>query len=146
MSKLRPTRSAQRVMSAEFVFSFNDTMEDINGVEKSFGSTHADQGTFDVIPMPVGAVIVGGEVIVETAGVGPTAYTMDVGTAASGAALANDVNLKSAARTALTVAALACNAGEKVRIAIASTEANATAGKVRVRVNYTIDGKADDVL
>lgn len=145
MAKLIATRTAQWPLVAEFVFNFNDTMVDVNGVTKSFGSTYTDAGTFEVIPMPIGAVVTGGEVIVETAGAGPTAYTMNVGVSGAATALASAVDLKSAARTALTVDSLVANAGKNIRIAITSTVANATAGKVRVRVAYTIDGRSNEV-
>lgn len=147
MPLLKATRTAQRPNIAEFVFNFNDTMVDVNGVTKTFGSVYTDAGTFEVIPLPLGAVITGGEVIVETAGAGPTAYTMNVGTSASATAFASSVDLKTAARTALTLTSpLACNDGKNIRIAIASTVANATAGKVRVRVEYTIDNRAEQVV
>ena len=146
MAKLIASRTAQWPLVAEFTFNYNDTMTDVNGVTKSFGSTFGDAGTFEVIPMPPGAVVTGGEVIVETAGAGPTAYTINVGTSASATAFASAVDLKSAGRTALTLTSpLACNDGKNIRIAIASTVANATAGKVRVRVSYTIDGRASEV-
>lgn len=146
MAKLNASRTAQYPMVAEFVFNYNDTMTDINGVTKTFGSVYTDAGTFEVIPMPPGAVITGGEVIVETAGVGPTAYTLNVGTSASATAYASAVDLKTAARTALTLTSpLGSNDGKNIRIAIASTVANATAGKVRVRVMYTMDNRANEV-
>lgn len=147
MALIRKARSAQWPLYAEFVANFDDTMVDINGVTKTFGSVFGDAGTFDVIPLPVGAVIVGGEVIVEKQGVGPTAYTVNVGTSASATAYASAVDLKGAAgtRTALTLTApLSSNDGKDVRIAIASTVANATAGKFRVRVFYTIDSRANE--
>lgn len=147
MAKLTATRGAQYPQVAEFVFNYNDTMSDVNSVTKSFGSTYTDAGNFEVIPMPVGAVVTGGEVIVETAGAGPTAYTMNVGTSASASVFASAVDLKTAARTALTISSpLACNDGKNIRIAITSTVANASAGKVRVRVAYTIDNRAQEVV
>lgn len=146
MAKLIASRTAQWPLVAEFVFNFNDTMSDVSGVTKSFGSTYTDAGTFEVIPLPVGAVVTGGEVIVETAGAGPTAYTLNVGTSASATAFASAVDLKTAARTAFSLTTpLACNDGKNIRIAVASTVANATAGKVRVRVSYTIDNRASEV-
>lgn len=139
------TRGAQNIQSAEFTFAFNDTMRDVNGVVKTFGSVFGDQGTFEVIPMPVGSVIVGGELIVETAGVGPTAYTVSVGTSASPTNILAATSVLATGRTPLTGLGLLANDGSNIRITIASTVANATAGKVRVRVSYTIDGKADSV-
>jgi hypothetical protein len=147
MALLKATRTAQYPQVAEFVFNFNDTMVDVNGVTKTFGSVFGDAGTFEVLPLPVGAVVVGGEVIVETAGAGPTAYTMNVGINGSATAFASAVDLKTAARTALTISApLTSNSGQNVRVAITSTVANATAGKARVRVMYTIDNRAQEVV
>ncbi len=147
MAKLTKARSAQYPLVAEFVFNFNDTMLDINSVEKSFGSVFGDAGTFEVIPLPPGAVIVGGELIVETQGVGPTVYTVSIGNSSSATAYlaATDLKAASGTRTALTGLGLGSNDGKNVRIAIASTVANASAGKARVRVMYTIDGRANEV-
>ena len=145
MPLIQATRGAQPVMSAEAVFSFNDTMRDINGVLKTFGSNFNDAGVFDAINLPLGAVVVGGELIVETAGVGPTAYTAAIGHSGNATAFLAATDLKTAARTALTGLGLAANDGKNLRITIASTVANATAGKFRVRVNYTIDGRITEV-
>ena len=83
MKKLA-SRTAQFPLSADFTFSFNEwAVDSVTGMKTTFGSTAANSvdptepalnaGTgivFDVIPLPVGAVIIGGEVIVETAFVG----------------------------------------------------------------------------
>lgn len=147
MALLKATRSAQWPLVAEFVCNYGDTMVDVNGVTKSFGSTYTDAGTFEVIPMPIGAVITGGELIVETQGVGPTVYTMSIGNSSSATAYLAATTLLSSAgtRTAITGLGLGSNDGKNIRITIASTVANATAGKFRVRVMYTIDGKANEV-
>ena len=147
MPLIQATRGAQPVMSAEAVFSFNDTMRDVNGVVKTFGSVFTDAGVFEVINLPNGAVVVGGELIVETAGVGPTAYTVAVGHSGSAAAFLAATDLKTAAgtRTALTGLGLQANDGKNVRVTIASTAANASAGKFRLRVNYTTDGRITEV-
>ena len=101
---------------------------------------------FDAIKMPRGAVICGGEMIVESAYVGPTAATLKAGIAGNDAALLAATDVKTAARTALLLTSpLLCNSGGDVRITLAYTVANATAGKARVRVFYTIDDKADAV-
>ena len=85
MSKLLATRNAQFPLYAEFVFNFNDwAIDSVDGVKKTFGSTVllADPagsvtgltaGTgmvLDCINMPLGAVITGGELLIETAFVG----------------------------------------------------------------------------
>ena len=86
------------------------------------------------------------EMIVESAYVGPTAATLMAGIAGNDAALLAATDVKTAARTALLLTSpLLCNSGGDVRITLAYTVANATAGKARVRVFYTIDDKADAV-
>lgn len=145
MALKKATRGAQKLMSTEFVFSFDDTMADVTGLVKTFGSVFTDAGTFEVINLPSGAVVVGGDLIVEAAGVGPTAYTASVGHSGSATALLAATDLKSAARTALTGLGLAFNDGKNVRITIASTVANASAGKFRLRLEYVIDGRVEEV-
>lgn len=142
MAKLNATRGAQWPLMAEFTFNYNDTMKDINGVEKSFGSTYTDAIVCSAINLPEGAVIVGGEVVVETAGVGPTAYTVSLGDSSSATRYANAVDLKSAARTALTLTGF--RTSENLRLTIASTVANATAGKATVRVLFVLPGKQNE--
>ena len=162
--KLNASRTAQGPLMAEFVFNFNDwVIDSASQVKKTFGSTTANSVdplepgltagtavTFDCVPMPVGAVIVGGEVIVETAfaGIGAGA-TLNLGIAGSTSALVSALDLDAAtagARTALTLTApLLCNAGQNVRLTTAGLTATATAGKARVRVQYTIDGRASEV-
>lgn len=148
MALLKATRGAQNPLVAEFVFNYNDTMKDTAGVEKTFGSVYTDAGTFEVIPLPVGAVITGGEIIVETQGAGPTAYTASVGNSSSATAYLAATTLLSSSgtRTALTGLGLGSNDGKNVRITIASTVANATAGKVRVRVEYTVDNRQTEAI
>ena len=150
MALIQATRGAQPVMSAEFAFSFNDTMKDVAGVTKTFGAAFADAGVFDAINLPLGAVVVGGELIVETAFVGIGAgATIIVGIAGDTAALLASTDLDAAAagsRTALLLTKpLVSNGGQNIRITTAGLTATATAGKVRLRVQYTIDGRQDEV-
>lgn len=167
MAKLNASRTAQYPLTAEFVFNYNDWVTDsVDLVKKTFGSSVAladPAGTvagltaptglvFDAINIPRGAVIVGGEVIVETAyaGVGAAA-TLSVGTATSATALVNAMDLDAAtagSRTALALTTpLVCNDGSNIRITTAGlTAAGATAGKVRVRVQYTLDGRGHEAI
>lgn len=163
MKKLA-SRSAQYPLAAEFAISFNEFVVDaVDLVKKTFGSTVANStdpleagltaGTgvvFDCIPLPVGAVITGGEVIVETAFVGIGAgATLSLGIAGNTTALISALDLDAAAagsRTALTLTApLLANNGQNLRLTTAGLTATATAGKVRVRVQYTIDGRTSEV-
>ena len=104
--------------------------------------------TFDCIPLPPGAVICGGELIVETAYAGSTAATITLGIAGSLTSVLGSTSLMAAAntRTALLLtSALVSNAGANLRATIAYTVANATAGRARVRLMYTVDGRTSEV-
>lgn len=149
MALLYAARAAQYVVSSEFIFNFNDTMKDINGVTKTFGSNFNDAGTFDIINLPPGAQIVGGDIVVETQGAGPTAYTINLGTSGGAAIYASAFDLKGAAnaRTALLLTtALGSNTGLNIRMAVSSTVANATAGRYRITVLWKSDGKANEAV
>ena len=162
--KKQASRSAQYPLVAEFAFDWNDWVVDsVDGTKKTLGSTPAlskdptetalngpvaNTITFDCIPLPVGAVLIGGELIIETAYTGSTAATITLGIAGSLTTILGSTSLMAAAntRTALLLtSALQSNAaGNNVRATIAYTVANATAGKARVRLMYTIDGRASE--
>lgn len=166
MSKLLAARSVQRNLVAEFTFNYNDWATDsVTLVKTTFGSTvaladpssavaglTAGTGiTFDCIPMPIGSVITGGSIIVETAYVGIGAgATLNVGIVGNTAALLSAFDLDAAtagSRTALLLTTpLLCNGGQNIRLTTSGLTATATAGKVRIRVDYTIDGKADETV
>lgn len=164
MKKLA-SRTAQYPLFQEFAFDFNDwVIDSADGAKKTLGSTVAlskdpnESGlngpvantiTFDCIPLPAGAVVVGGELIVETAYVGPTAATITLGIAGALTTLLGSTSLAAAAgtRTALLLTSVMQHnaAGANVRATIAYTVANATAGRVRVRLQYTVDNRSNEV-
>lgn len=163
MAKLQAARGAQYPLVEEFTFGFqNWVVDSTNGVKETFGATVAastdpaepmltgpvaNTVVFDAMNIPRGAVVFGGEVIVEQAYVGPTAATLSVGIAGTPNALANAVDLKTAGRTALTLTSpLVLNDGQNIRLTMAYTVANATAGKVRVRVLFTLDGRIHEAI
>lgn len=150
MALKKASRAAQYPLVQEFNFSFNDTAPDaVTGAVKGFGTTIAEDLVFDAINMPQGAVVCGGELIVETAGVGPTAYTAKLGVAGDDACFLAASDLKAAANTRyalLLTKQLAANDAKNLRLTMASTVAVATAGKFRLRVMYTIDGKSNEVI
>jgi len=163
MKKLA-SRSAQYPLVQEFTFDFNDWVVDsVDGTKKTLGSTPAlskdpaESGltgpvantiVFDCIPLPVGAVLAGGELIVETTYAGSTAATILLGIAGSTSSILGSTSLMAAANTRtallLTSALQHVAAGVNVRATIAYTVANATAGKIRVRLMYTIDARAQE--
>lgn len=163
MARKQASRTGQRVLETDFNFNFNDwVIDSADGAKKTFGSSvglSADPAeigltglvantiTFDGINMPPGAVIAGGSLIVETAGVGPTAYTVSLGVAGNLASILAATSLLVAGRTALPLTApLVSNNGQNIRATVAYTVANATAGRFRLRVHYTLDGRAEEFI
>ena len=133
MAKLNPSRAAQTVLSAEFTFEFADTMKDVNGATKDFktvGST-----VVDAIYLPPRATIISGEVVTETAVTGSTAYNVSVGDSGSATRYLGVTNRVTAGRTPLVPTGYVGD-GENLRLTVAPTVADATAGKVTVRVQY----------
>ena len=146
MALLKATRTAQWPLVAEFTFNFDDTVVDINGVTKTLGSVYTDAAVATAINLPEGAVVIGGEAVVETQGVGPTAYTVSLGDSGSATRYLSAFDLKGAvgARTALTLTGY--RSTENLRITIASTVANASAGKATIRVLFVIPNKANEMI
>ncbi len=126
MAKLIASRGAQYPLIAEFTFNYDDTMVDTSGALKDFktvGST-----VVDAINLPPNAIVVGGEVVTETAVAGATAYNVSVGDAGS---------------HAVGDAGYVSNGGN-IRITVAPTVAAATAGKVTVRVQYVVRNRVNE--
>lgn len=142
MAKLNASRGAQFPLIAEFTFNFDDTMVDVNGVTKDFktvGST-----VVEAIKLPVGAVVTGGDVVTETAITGSTAYNVSVGDSGSATRYLGATDKVSAGRTALVPTGYV-GAGENIRVTVAPTVADATAGKVTVRVQYVVRNRVNEV-
>jgi len=145
MALLKASRTAQWPLLQEFTFNFDDTAVDsVAGTTKTFGSTFGQSLVFEAMPLPPNAVVIGGEVVVETAYAGSTAATLSVGDSGSATRYANAVDLKTAARTALTLTGFR-GAGENLRLAVNTTVANAAAGKATVRVLYVIQNRTNEV-
>lgn len=163
--KLLASRTAQYPLVAQFIATFNNwVLDSVSLAAVTLGSTPAlstdpaqaglsgpvaNTVTFDCIPLPVGAVVTGGELIVDAAYVGPTAVTISLGIAGATTDLLNAVSLLATGRTALALAGLvtedSASSGANLRMTLAYTGANATAGKFRLRVMYTVDGRTNEV-
>lgn len=141
MAKLKTTRGSQYSLVAEFTFSFDDTMVDVAGATKDFktvGST-----VIDAINLPAGAVVIGGEVVTETAVTGSTAYNVSVGDSGSTTRYLGVTDKVTAGRTALVPTGYV-GTGEQIRVTVSPTVAAATAGKVTVRVAYIIRNRINE--
>lgn len=144
MSAIKATRTAQYPLYAEFTFNFDDTMTDKDGATKDF-KTVGTSIIADVINLPPYAVVVGGDVVTETAVAGSTAYNISVGDSGSATRYLNATNHVATNRTALVPTGYV-GAGENLRLTVAPTVAAATAGKVTVRVMYTIRNRANETV
>jgi hypothetical protein len=144
MALIKKTRGGQYPLVAEFTFNYNDTMVDVNGVTQDFGGTAVKSNVdFGVIPLPTGAVVIGGDITVETAYATSTAATVSIGDSASATRYGSAVDIKTAARTALTLTGFR-GAGEDIRLRLNVTVAAATAGKVSVRVEYIVQNRQNE--
>lgn len=134
---------SQDVRSADFVFSFDDTFVNPSGVTVDFKAVQANVA--DCIEMPPNSVVVGGEVVTETTVTGSTAYNMIVGDSGSTNRYLTTTDRLTAGRTALVPTGYINVSGLPVRITVTPTVAAATAGKVRVRVQYVVNDRANEV-
>ena len=138
MAALLATRGGQHLLAAEFTFNFDDTMTPVSGTSFLTVATNV----FDIITLPLNAVVVGGDVVTETAVTGPTAYNVEIGDSVTDDRYLGTTDRAAAGRTALVPTGYV-GAGESIRITIIPTVAAATAGKLTVRVLYTIRDKQD---
>lgn len=143
MALLKQSHQAQTPLVQEYIFNFGDTVVDTAGVAKNFYDFGGNP-VFDMFRLPYGSVVLGGDIIVETAYAGTTVATLSVGDSGSATKYASAVNLMAGARTALTIPA-ATTGGLDVIGTLALTVADATAGKVRVRIEYTLEGRGTEV-
>lgn len=138
MALLKKTTGAQYPLRASFEFDIaaGDTMLATDGTVKTFkGPT----GAFDIVPLPFGAQVIGGELIVKTASNegGAGTHTLSVGDSASATRYLGATSLKAAARTALVPTGYV-SLGEALRITIAATVGDATVGKAQVMVEFVV--------
>lgn len=143
MAKLNATRSAQYPLVAEFTLNFSDTMLNTAGVEHDFGKTSvAETNSFDIINLPYGAVVVGGDVVTETT-FDTAGWDITVGDATTGNRYLASTDIKSAGRVALVPTGYVSD-GAPIRISVQCDDV-CTAGKATVRVMYTVRSRANEV-
>lgn len=142
MTTLKSARTAQYPQVAEFKFTMADNMLNVNGVLTPF---NAASGIFEPIPLPIGAVVIGGDVTVETASDDTGTATIAIGDSINNARYLAATSIKAAARTALALTGYRGN-GENLRMTLANAGANAANGVVSVRLEYIISGRAQETV
>jgi len=148
MALIKPTRGAQYVVCSEYAFNFNDTVVDINGVTKQFGAgAIAEAPVADIINLPPFTEVLLVQTAVVTQGVGPSAYTIDLGVAGTTTAFAVASSLLGASGTKVAGALTnprAASGGLNVRLTMVDSVAVATAGSFRVSLLWKSDGKMNE--
>ena len=119
----------QTVLSAEVTINLGDVTTDV--AENAF-------------LLPTGATVVGGDIVVVTAFDSGTSDVISVGDTSVTTRYASSVSIASAARTALTLTGFRTTAPTYVRIVLTHTGTAATTGKVRVRVEYVVEGRVTE--
>lgn len=105
----------------------------------------ADTGVGVVaVKLPVGAVVIGGGVVVDTAFNTATSAVLDVGDATTANRYKDDVDLKTAGYTALVPTGYVSD-GSDIVVTPALVGTAATAGAGRLVVEYYIQGRAQEV-
>lgn len=95
------------------------------------------------IEVPAGAVLIGGDVTVTTAWNSATTATLKLGDAADDDRYTGTaIDLKTAGRTALTLTGHKYTVGDMLKALVAQTGAAATAGSMRITVQYLVEGRA----
>jgi hypothetical protein len=141
MAKLIASRTAQWPLVAEFTFNFDDTMVTTTGTTVDFGKVSL-AGVVDIIPLPPGATVISGEVIVTTA-FDTAGFDITVGDSGSAARYLGSTDVKGLGRTALVPTGYK-GTGENIRLTFASDDV-CTTGKATIRVMYTVENRANEV-
>lgn len=142
MAKLLKARTAQYPLTASFTFNYSDTMVNAAGSEVSFNVTGSP--VFKAIPLPPGAIVVGGEMVVETAYNTTGAATVAIGDATTANRYLAATSVKAAGRTALVPTGFR-STGEDLQLTLALADTAGTQGKVTINVTYIQDGRANEV-
>ena len=141
MALIRPTRTAQWPLMAEFTWNWDDTMTNQAGTLDEFKTAAAH--VFEPIPLPINAVVVGGDLTVETTFATVSTYAIIVGDSGSTNRYLGTSDYKAAGRTALVPTGYV-GTGENIRMTITPTGSTATAGKATLRVLYTIRSRSNE--
>lgn len=140
--KLQTARNAQWPLTQVFEFDINDTIVGTNGVEVGLKATSVLADAFN---LPQNSVVVGGDIVVLTASDETGTATLSIGDSGVATRYASAVNLKAAARTALTLTGYTNAGGLNGRITVANQNGNATVGRVRITLTYIVLGRANEV-
>ena len=142
MSVLKASRTAQWPLVATFSWNFDDTMLNVAGASDEFKTAAAH--VFDVIPLPPGATVIGGDFTVETTFATVSTYAVIIGDADVTNRYLGTSDYKAAARTALVPTGYV-GTGQQIRVTVTPTGSAATAGRATLRVEYVVNNRSNEV-
>ena len=143
MSLKKSSSTSQFVMESEFTFNFDDTMvEATGGTTVDFGKTNFNATAFDIIQLPPGSVLLGGELVVETA-MDAATYAVIIGDSGDTDRYLTTADRKGAARTALVPTGYHNTGGLALQIGVTCAD-TLTQGKATVRIQYVIAGRVNE--
>lgn len=141
MATILKKTSAQYPLVSEITLNIGtDSAVNTSGVETNFKAT---AGVFDLIGHLPGATVIGGEMIVEAASDDTGTATLSVGDSASATRYLSAQSIKSTGRTALTLTGYKSTLGA-FRFTLANQNGNAGAGRVTVRILYTVANRSNE--
>lgn len=110
-------------------------------IDIAFGDPAAAGVAENIAQLPQNAIVTGGDLTVTTAW-NSTTNTFTLGDAGSANRYANAVDLKTLARTALTLTGYKHTVGEWLKANLALTGGAPTAGAARLRLTYIVQGRS----
>lgn len=123
----------------------NDSRQEIilAYVDIGFADIPTTATAYEALGLPVGAVVVGGAIVVKTAFNTATSAVVAVGDVTTANRYAAAVDLKTAARTPLTLTGFTHSSVQNMlRATPTYVGAAATAGAARLEVQYYVEGRA----
>lgn len=142
MALLKKNRSGQYPLVQEFRWTVGDTLANTPGVVAALNA--AGSQTFEPIGLPPGAVVIGGELVVNTVSNDAGAATVSVGDSVNATRYLAATSVKAAGRTALVPTGYD-GLGEDIRITVSNATGGATTGSFTLRVQYVIQGRSNEV-
>lgn len=137
---------AQWKLTGLFDFSTGDTMKDSTGVSRTLGKV-AGAKTYVIATLPANSMVVGGEIIVVTASNDSGTSVASLGDAGSGTRYLNGVDLKNAARTALTLTSTLLNTtATDLLLVLTPQNGDATVGRAIINFDLVISGRQNENL
>lgn len=137
MATVKKSVTAQTVLLGDFTFNIAaDSMVAVSGVLTAFKATGSP--AFDVMTLPPGHQVVGGDVTVATVSNDSGTATIAIGDDGSATRYLGATNIKAAARTALVPTGFRSTVSRPIRATIANQNGDATTGQVLLTVQFTV--------